>query len=76
MINALVLRVMVLQANQKKALMESITSMRDWNSGLVSENSAKLRLEYRLSSRINPSDVSGIYGVIIFFKLLMSCRVT
>ena len=76
MINALVLRVMALRATWEKSLMELINFTRDQKSGIVSENSAKLRFAYYLSSSINPSAVSEISGVIRFFKFLMSCRVT
>ena len=76
MINALVLRFMAPQATQEKALMQSITLMRAQKSGLVSENSAKLRFSYRFSSSIHLPAVSGIYEVISFLKILMSCRVT
>ena len=75
-IYALVLRVMVSRKNKDKALMESITFTRDRKSGIVSENSAKLRFTYRFSSSINLSAVSRISGVISFFKFLMYCRVT
>ena len=75
-IYALVLRFMVSRETKDKALMESITFTRDRKSGIVSENSMKLRLAYRFISSINPSDVYRISGVISFFKLLMSCRVT
>ena len=74
--DALVLRVMALRENQEKAFMESITFTRSRKSGLVSENSAKLRFTYRFSSSINLSAVSRISGVISFFKFLMYCRVT
>ena len=66
-INALVLRVMALQATWEKALMGSINFKRARNSGLVSKNRATLRFAYRLSISINPLAVSGISGVIRFF---------
>ena len=75
-IDTLVLIVMASRATWEKALMESINFMRDQNSGIISENSAKLKFSYHLSSIINLSDVSGISGVARLFKFLMSCRVT
>ena len=72
---AFVFMVMSSQVTREKALMELMTFKRDQNSGLVSENSVKLRFSYRLSSSINPSAVSGISGVIIIFNFFMSWRV-
>ena len=75
-IDTLVLRFMALRATWEKVFMESITYTRAQKSRLVSDNSAKLRFAYRFSSRINPSAVSRISGVISFFNFLMSCRWT
>ena len=69
MIYALVLIVMALQVTWDKALMESTILTRDQNRGIVSENRAKLRFSYRLRISTNPSDVSGISGVISFKKI-------
>ena len=67
-IDALVLRVMASKINREKDLIESITSTRARNSGIVYKHSAKLRFAYRLSSSINLSAVSGISGDIRFLN--------
>ena len=62
MINALVLRVMTSQATWEKALMESINFTRAQNSGVVSENSAKLRFAYCLITSYNQQLCPGYLG--------------
>ena len=47
--------------------MESIILTRALNIGFVLENREKLKFAYCFSSSINLPDVSGIYGIIIFF---------